>query len=304
MGSCRSLLHKVSSSSFAKMVFLSPAHLVFVLIYSFTLVSSTTTTNADIGILVIGGSPPHQSVEFWSPSDPEEGSCQLNDYPRYMSSPTANLLSGQLVACYYDSCEIYNGGGEWKHWVDTISKRSQHSSAVKENRILLIGGQSSSSTEWISLDGSPSQPGPFKVRHGYNHCTAQLSEDLVVVSGGEYWNERVTSYRLTGSGEETPLTSMNRGRQLHACGVYQDAGGQKVLLVSGGWNGTTYLSSTEVAVYSSGSQLEWREVEGGQLPSPRWELRATLIADFIFVSGGYDGINHLTSILSWDPVVE
>ena len=60
-----------------------------------------------------------------------------------------------------------------------------------------------------------------------------------------------------------------------------------------------------MAVYSSGSQLEWREVEGGQLPSPRSGLRATSVGDVLFVTGGYDdGNNLLTWILSWDPVAE
>ena len=99
------------------------------------------------------------------------------------SGPTVDLVSGQLVACYDDSCEIYNGGGEWRHLVDTISSRIDHSTAENENRILLIGGLLSGSTEWISLDGSPSQPGPFDVRHGYAHCSAQISEDQVLVSG-------------------------------------------------------------------------------------------------------------------------
>ena len=58
-----------------------------------------------------------------------------------------------------------------------------------------------------------------------------------------------------------------------------------------------------MAVYSSGGQLEWREVEGGELPSPRSGLRAASINDVLYVSGGYDG-NYLTSILSWDPVGE
>ena len=43
-----------------------------------------------------------------------------------------------------------------------------------------------------------------------------------------------------------------------------------------------------MAVYSSGSQLEWREVEGGQLPSQRAGLRATLVDNVIFVTGGWD----------------
>ena len=59
-----------------------------------------------------------------------------------------------------------------------------------------------------------------------------------------------------------------------------------------------------MAVYSSGSQLEWREVEGGQLPSPRWRLRAVSVGEILFVTGGWDDDNYLTSILSWDPVAE
>ena len=85
------------------------------------------------------------------------------DYPRQMFfGPTANLVSGQLVACYGDSCEIYNNG-QWNHLAETKSTRYDHSSAVKEDRILLIGGFASNSTEWISMDGSPSMARPFDV---------------------------------------------------------------------------------------------------------------------------------------------
>ena len=141
--------------------------------------------------------------------------------------PTANLVSGQLVE---NSCEIYNGGGEWNHLVNTISRRTYHTSAVKEDddRILLIGGVDSRSTEWIPVDGSPSQPGPFYVRHGYAHCTLQLSADTIVVTGGDDTWQYVTSYKLTANEDKTPLTPMKRGRMGHGCGVFQDAGGQKV----------------------------------------------------------------------------
>ena len=45
-------------------------------------------------------------------------------------------------------------------------------------------------------------------------------------------------------------------------------------------------------------------MEGGQLPEPRYGLRATLAGDVLVVTGGQDGFNVLTSILSWDPVAE
>ena len=76
----------------------------------------------------------------------------------------------------------------------------------------------------------------------------------------------------------------------------------------------------QVATYTSGSQLEWREVEGGQLPKPRWGLRAATVDNVIFVTGGdvdvsYDDeaddygygvsyVGNLTTILSWDPLTE
>ena len=64
-------------------------------------------------------------------------------------------------------------------------------------------------------------------------------------------------------------------------------------------------SDNQVAVYSIGSQLEWREVEGGELPSARWGPRATLVGDVLYLTGGYDFYNdYRTSILSWDPVTE
>ena len=194
------------------------------------------------GILVIAGgqyAPTIRSVEFWSPS--EEGSCQLNDlpYPGLRSGPSLNLVSGQLVTCHFITCEIYSGGGEWNHLADIRDPRDYHSSIVSNNRILLIGGEwDTRSTEWIPMDGSPSQPGPFDVRHGPRHCTIQVSADLIVVTGGgvewtggEETLDYVTSYQLTGNGDETSLTPMSQGRYDHACGVYQDAGGKQVRML-------------------------------------------------------------------------
>ena len=171
------------------------------------------------------------SVEFWSASNPEEASCELSDFPREISQgPTANLVSGQLVVCYGDSCEIYNDGA-WDHLVQTMHPRQGHSSAENEERILLIGGQDSQSTEWIPLDGSPAQPGPFQVRHGARHCSVQISSDLIIVTGGFNTEEYVTEYQLSGvDATETLLTPIIRPRQQHACSVYQGAGDQQVTI--------------------------------------------------------------------------
>ena len=169
-----------------------------------------------------------ESVEVWSAADPEQGSCVLNDYPReMMESPEVNLVSSHLVACYRDSCELYQEGS-WQHFQNTRATRRYHSSATTEDAILLIGGIDSRTTEWIPLDGSPAQEGPFTVRHGMEHCTIQLSDDVIVVTGGSPLTEDfVTQYHLT-DGTETPLTSMEQPRSGHACGAYHDIGGQQV----------------------------------------------------------------------------
>ena len=69
-----------------------------------------------------------------------------------------------------------------------------------------------------------------------------------------------------------------------------------------GWRQTKLkLLHNQVAVYSAGSPLVWIEVEGGELPTPRIELRATVVNNVLYLSGGFDGDKELTTVLSWDP---
>ena len=143
--------------------------------------------------------------------------------------PTANFVAGQLVACFENSCEKYNEiDNSWTKIADTRSRRIYHSSAQHEDRILLIGGQYSSSTEWIPINGGESQIGPWVVRHGQSHCTIQVSSDLIVVTGGRNTWDYVTEYQLTGDATETVMTSLITGRRYRACGVYREADGQQV----------------------------------------------------------------------------
>ena len=144
-----------------------------------------------------------------------------------MRGSTANLVSGRLVACQGDTCDIYQEGS-WQHLQDTTSKRRYHSSATTKDAVLLIGGAYSYSTELISVDGSASQPGPFGGRHAWHHCTIQLSDSILVVTGGgEGKYDYVTEYNLV-DGTATHLTPLGQPRYSHACGVYQDADNHQV----------------------------------------------------------------------------
>ena len=67
------------------------------------------------------------------------------------------------------------------------------------------------------------------------------------------------------------------------------------------------IPKLQVAFYTGGNQLEWREVESGQLPIPRYRLRAALVENIIFVTGGWDDYDYnlsYSSILAWDPASE
>ena len=72
---------------------------------------------------------------------------------------------------------------------------------------------------------------------------------------------------------------------------------------------TKYLLSffsflPQIATYTSSSALSWRIVETGDLPSKRWGLRAAVVENVLYVSGGQHGGHWLTTILSWDPLQE
>ena len=62
----------------------------------------------------------------------------------------------------------------------------------------------------------------------WEHCTAQISNEIIIVTGGDGTQSYVTEYHLSGDGNETPLSPMTKGRESHACGVYRGAGGEQV----------------------------------------------------------------------------
>ena len=78
--------------------------------------------------------------------------------------PTVSLVSSRLVACHYDTCEIYEEGS-WQHLQNITPARIFHSSATTEEAVLLIGGLYSKTTEWIPVNGSAAPPPscPFTV---------------------------------------------------------------------------------------------------------------------------------------------
>ena len=79
-----------------------------------------------------------------------------------------------------------------------------------------------------------------------------------------------------------------------------------IALISGSLERLLALNN-QMTSYSSDSELQWRELEGGQLLSARFGLRAALASDLLYVFGGYGDEEDnperlLSSILYWDQV--
>ena len=125
------------------------------------------------GILLIGGKGKEAqfSVELWSPTNPEEGSCVLDDYPREIwGQPTANFVSTRQVAKTF-ALFSSNRGSNTAHW------RSLHAKHRVDPR-----GRSKFATRWTA----------FLVTGGSG-------------GGSEY---HVTENQLTGDGAERELNGV------------------------------------------------------------------------------------------------
>ena len=91
---------------------------------------------------------------------------------------------------------------------------------------------------------------------------------------------------------------MNSGKNLqYNFPKTRGGGGSKAI-----WN---FSEKTSVLV---GSSVPYNKVETGHLPTPRQGMRAAVIDNQIYVTGGHyyddDGHHYLTEVLHWDPSTE
>ena len=115
----------------------------------------------------------------------------------------------------------------------------------------------------------------------------------MLITGGQDTRTTVSQYNETGWQRDLP--GLQQGRQFHGCSSYMNAEGTKVgidinhystliifqtFLVSGGWNGSDDLSSTELLVETSSA---W--IYTGELPSPRSGLRGANIDNKVLMTG-------------------
>ena len=122
-------------------------------------------------------------------------------------------------------------------------------------------------------------------------CSINLGS-TVILTGGVYFQHRVSEYSETGYQRELP--KLMTGRFNHGCSYFENEEGTKVdidsnscgviifktFLVTGGSYNGAVLSSTELLVENS---AKW--IYSGELPTPRYGLRGANIDQRVIMTG-------------------
>merc|ERR1719369_1480675 len=138
------------------------------------------------------------------------------------------------------------------------SARAYHAAANWANDTAVITGGTSTCSSCTGhatsevYNGTHFYTGPPDLPYNiWGHCMGYFPDtDMLIVNGG-YTNGRKSSDTLIYTQDSdvwSAGTSMNRGRALHACSVYQDE-----LWVGGSWG-----EDTTTEVYTPGTE-SWRD---------------------------------------------
>jgi len=252
------------------------------------------------GLLVAGGEDVMNSVEVWTP----EASCTLPDLSREVVGATLGLVNNDTIAlCQGDRCDHLTW--KWQKWANTTWYRNFATSATTPAGLLLVGGFSAPWTsEVISSQGESREafvPNPGRTYH----CSIQVSESVIVLTGG--YENSTSKLASEYSGIDTDKVSVRElarlvhGRHAHACGAYNVAEAQ-MLIVAGGTHLGNKLKSTEVLAYSEKGNASWRSV--GQLPVKKCCFNGATVDGVFHVAGGEEGVAGTDQVLSWDAVSE
>ena len=183
----------------------------------------------------------------------------LLDYSQYISfSIDDNKL---------DKCLRYQNG-KWSFYNKLVYPRAYHAGIATSRGLYMFGGGESpytteflerGSTTWIE---GPSIPGGFK-----NGCVVQISDDELLLIGGEFNKSRILIINLLTNEFTESHISLIHGRLDHQCMVFQSN-----IIITGGYSnrdkyGVNYILITEVIQVNDNGSLDIKEA--GSLNAPR-----------------------------------
>lgn len=185
----------------------------------------------------------------------------------------------------------------WEARAELTFPRFGHATAVYENQVFVIGGETSEgvvaatqrynpeTNEWTTLAKKPT---------AVTDVLAAVLGGKVYVPGGKTADGKVTDlmevFDPVANRWDTGPTLPSR------ISGYALAAFEGKLYLFGGWDGERY--SDKVYVFTPDLQ-EWREL--ATLPGPRAFLSAVVVENKIYVIGGFDGKQALNSNLIFTP---
>ena len=178
-------------------------------------------------------------------------SCSfLQNYTTAISGATGAIVFGQPMICggYYYRSECYHhskASNSWKFLTNMTTKRAYSASVPVNGMLLVMGGHDGdnrlATTEYVSLDSNPSQPGPDLPTSQSQHCAVKLSNEQVMLLGGYPDKKSVIIFEPNTKRFDQSLPSMTHSRQNAGCAVFNSPlhGNRQVVLAVGGYKQAT-----------------------------------------------------------------
>jgi len=274
-----------------------------------------STVQCDKGLLITGGSSSPTLASLFLPDS--GSSCQL---PQILGIRKDHSQSGAVVcggSDYYarDDCVAMDlETGQWSTLGRTAGHRTDHTSWLTPQALMIIGGDydNETSTELLSLEDGSSMPSYQLEYSGRGAClisddSTAVSSSYILTSGSDDSTVVSSSYILTSgydvsrydsAGWLEALPQMLEFRNWHGCGSYNTDSGEMSLLVAGGWDmhSLNFISSVETLTLGSST---WTFAPS--LPRPMSNMAGASLGNKIFILGGYDRAHEYSDVLEWDP---
>ena len=162
------------------------------------------------------------------------------------------LINGTPIVCGGEDisdCIVF--GSTQNERINLIEIRHRSASVLlNDTHLWILGGKSSSgnynSTEMINLNADNSVSGPELPVNLDSACAVKFNDSHIYLTGGYYsmddiGADKVWIYNMFDS-SWTKGPSMKGARSVHGCTVFD----QSLVIVAGGWNDGTALSSVEI----------------------------------------------------------
>ena len=213
-------------------------------------------------IMVVGGSY-HNDAQLSSLSR----SCSnLQNYPIAIRSATGAIVSGNPMICgglsygsKHSECYQHNKAiNSWKFVTNMTTERYFSASVPVNNKLLVLGGWDGkndlATTEFVSPDGDPSQPGPDLPAPRSLHCAVTLSNGGVMLIGGEPDEKSVIIFHPNTNEFDQSLPPLIFERTHFGCAAFK----------------SPLHDNREVVVAAGGSGTATAEVLDYSQPNPAW----------------------------------